>query len=158
MNDAALKAALEREERAYWDLVQARASLGTMLAESVRKDRDLSEFVQHKRDLLLLTRSADIRRTELKVELLARQLKKAEEEQRRAIEAAERTAAALEEARRAYARAANVERRCCAARRWRASSGSGLKSRQWTRERSRRGQIRQSPGPGGGGCSKGEYD
>ena len=114
MNDAALKAALEREERAYEDLVQVLASLGTMLAESIRKDRDLSEFVQHKRDLLLLTRSADIRRTELKAELLGRQLKKAEEEQRQAIEAAKaakRTAAALEEARRSYARAANVERR-----------------------------------------------
>jgi hypothetical protein len=89
MNDAALKAALEREERAYEDLVQVLAPLGTLLAESIRKGRDLSEFVQHKRDLLLLTRSADIRRTELKAELLGRQLKKAEEEQRQAIEAAE---------------------------------------------------------------------
>jgi hypothetical protein len=111
MNDAALKAALEREERAYEDLVQVRASLGTMLAETIRKDKDLSEFEQHMRDLPLLTRSADIRRTELKVELLSRQLKKAEREQRRAIEAAKRAAAALEEARRSYSRAASVERR-----------------------------------------------
>jgi len=111
MNDAALKAALEREERAYEDLVGVRASLGTMLAETIRKDKDLSEFEQHMRDLPLLTRSADIRRTELKVELLSRQLKKAEREQPRAIEAAKRAAAALEEARRSYARAASVERR-----------------------------------------------
>jgi hypothetical protein len=111
MNDAALKAALEREERAYEDLVGVRASLGTMLAETIRKDKDLSEFEQHMRDLPLLTRSADIRRTELKVELLSRQLGKAEGEQRRAIEAAKRAAAALEEARRSYARAASVERR-----------------------------------------------
>jgi hypothetical protein len=111
MNDGALKAALEREERAYEDLVQVRASLGTMLAETIRKDKDLSEFEQHMRDLPLLTRSADIRRTELKVELLSRQLKKAEGEQRRAIEAAKKAAAALEEAKRSYARAVSVERR-----------------------------------------------
>jgi hypothetical protein len=111
MNDAALKAALEREERAYENLVEVRASLGTMLAETIRKDKDLSEFEQHMRDLPLLTRSADIRRTELKVELLSRQLKKAEEEQHRAIEAAKRAGAALEEARRSYARATSVERR-----------------------------------------------
>src|SRR5829696_8008261 len=111
MNDTALKAALEREERAYENLLQVRASLGTMLAETIRKDKDLSEFEQHVRDLPLLIRSADIRRTELKVELLSRQLKKAEEEQRRAIEATKRTAAALEEARRSYARAVKVEQK-----------------------------------------------
>jgi hypothetical protein len=111
MKDSALKAALEREERAYEDLLQVRASFGTMLWETIRRGKDLSEFVQHTRDLSLLTRSADIRRTELKVELLARELKKAEDEQRRAIEAARRVAAALEEVRRSYARAANAERR-----------------------------------------------
>ena len=88
MNDGALKAALEREERAYENLVEVRASLGTMLAETIRKDKDLSEFEQHMRDLPLLTRSADIRRTELKLELLSRQLKKAERAQPLAIEAA----------------------------------------------------------------------
>jgi hypothetical protein len=111
MKDSALKAVLEREERAYEDLLQVRASLGTMLAETIRRDRDWPEFVQHMRDLPLLIRSADIRRTELKVELLTRQLKKAADEQRRAIEAAKRAAAALEEAKHSYARAANVERR-----------------------------------------------
>jgi hypothetical protein len=117
MNDGALKAALEREERAYEDLVRVRASLGSMLAETIRKDRDLSEFVQHMRDLPLLTRNADLRRTELKVELLSRQLKKAEEEQRRATAAAKRAASALEEAKRSYAQAANVERRWALERR-----------------------------------------
>jgi hypothetical protein len=111
MNDADLEAMLEQADEVYEGLVRTRASLGTMLAETIRKDNDLSEFVQHMRDLPHLTRSADMRRTELKVELLARQLKKAEEERRRATEAAKRTAAALEEARRSYARAANVERR-----------------------------------------------
>ncbi len=111
MNDGVLKAALEREERAYEDLVRVRASLGTMLAEAIRRDGGLPEFSRRMEDLPLLIRSADIRRTELKVELLARQLKKAEKEQRRATEGAKRAAAALEEARRSYARAANAERR-----------------------------------------------
>src|SRR5215212_8574867 len=111
MNEGALKAALEREERAYEDLIRVRASLGTMLAAAIRKDGGLPEFEQHTRDLPILIQSADIRRTELKIELLSRQLKKAEEEQRRAIEATKRTAAALEEAKRSYARAANVEQK-----------------------------------------------
>src|SRR5215212_3859279 len=111
MNEGALKAALEREERAYEDLLRVRASLGTMLAAAIRKDGGLPEFEQHTRDLPLLIRNADIRRTELKVELLSRQLKKAEEEQRRAIEATKETAAALEEARMSYARAAKVEQK-----------------------------------------------
>jgi hypothetical protein len=114
MNDGALKAALEREERTYEDLLQIRASLGTMLAEAIKREGGFAEFKQRMEDLPLLIRSADIRRTELKVELLTKQLKKAEEEQRRAIEAAKRAAAALEEARRAYAsyaRAANGEQK-----------------------------------------------
>jgi hypothetical protein len=114
MNDGALKAALEREERTYEDLLQIRASLGTMLAEAIKREGGFAEFKQRMEDLPLLIRSADIRRTELKVELLTKQLKKAEEEQRRKIEAAKRAAAALEEARRAYAsyaRAANGEQK-----------------------------------------------
>src|SRR5215216_7292319 len=111
MNEGALKAALEREERAYEDLVRVRASLGTMLAAAIRRDGGLPEYEQRTRDLPLLIRSADSRRTELKVELLSRQLKKAEEEQRREIEAAKRAATALEEARRSYARAVSVEQK-----------------------------------------------
>ena len=111
MNDEDLKASLEREERAYEELVRIRASLGAMLAETIARDRDLSEFGRHRRDLPLLIRSADIRRTELKVELLARRLKEAEKEHRRATEATKKAGVALEEARRVYAQAANVERR-----------------------------------------------
>jgi hypothetical protein len=111
MNEGALKAALEREERAYEDLIQVRASLGTMLAAAIRTEGGLPEFSRRREDLDLLIQSADIRRTELKVELLGRQLKKAEKEHRRAIVAAKRTAAALEEARRSYAQAADAERK-----------------------------------------------
>ena len=112
MNDGDLKTSLERAEEAYEDLVRTRASRGTMLAEAIRRSGDLSEFRRRMADLALLIRRADARRTELGVELLARRLKKAEEEQRRAIEAAKRAATAQEEAKRSYARAANVERRC----------------------------------------------
>jgi hypothetical protein len=111
MNDGHLKAALERQEEAYEGLLQARASLGTMLAETIRKGRDLAEFTQHMRDLPLLIWRADVRRTELKIELLTRRLKKAEEEHRRDLESARRTAAALEEAKRAHMQATNAERR-----------------------------------------------
>jgi hypothetical protein len=109
MNDRALKAALEREERVYEELLQVRASLGTMLAEAIRTDEGLPEFSQRREDLLLLIQRADIRRTELKVELLGRELKKAQKEHRRAVETAKRAAASLEEARRSYPRAANIE-------------------------------------------------
>jgi hypothetical protein len=111
MKDGELRASLERAEEAYEDLVRTRASLGTMLAETIRKDRDLSEFGRRMQDLPLLIQSADIRRTELKVELLGRRLKEAHEEHRRATEDAKRAGAALEEARRVYARAVNVEQR-----------------------------------------------
>jgi hypothetical protein len=109
MNDGNLKASLKQEERVYENLVRTRASLGTMLAEAIARDRDLSEFRQQMRDLPLLIRSADIRKTELKLELLALQLKEAEKEHRRATEAAKKADVALEEARRVYAQAANVE-------------------------------------------------
>jgi hypothetical protein len=111
MKDSKLKASLERAEAAYEQLVRTRASLGTMLAEAIRRDRDLSEFKRRMDDLLLLIRSTDIRRTELKVELLGRQLKEAQEEHRRATEQAKWASTALEEARRTYTRAVNVEQR-----------------------------------------------
>jgi hypothetical protein len=110
MNDRDLKVSLERAEQAYEDLVQTRASLGTVFAETIARNRDLSEFRRHMRDLPLLIRSADIRRTELKVELLARQLKEAEKEHLRKSEAAKKASDVLEQARRAYAQAATVER------------------------------------------------
>jgi hypothetical protein len=111
MKDSQLKASLERAEVAYESLLQTRASLGTMLAQAIRKEGGLPEFKRRMEDLPLLLRSADIRRTKLKVELLGRQLKKAQEEHRRTAEGVRRTGAALEEARKAYTRAVNVEQR-----------------------------------------------
>ena len=111
MKDGELKASLERADAAYEDLVRTRASLGTMLAEAIRKDGDLPEFRRRMEDLPVLVRSADIRRTELKAELLGRRLKEAQREHRQATEKAKRAGAALEEARRAYARAVNVDQR-----------------------------------------------
>jgi hypothetical protein len=111
MNDADLMAALEQQEEAYEDLVRTRASLGTMLAETIRRGRDLTAFGRHVRELPLLIRSTDIRRTELKVELLRRQIKEAKEEHRRAAEGAKRSAAVFEKAKTAYVQATNAERR-----------------------------------------------
>ena len=111
MKVSELKASLERAEAAYEDLVRTHASLGTMLAEAIRKEGGLTEFRRRMEDLPFLIRSADIRRTELKVELLQRQLKEVREEHRRATEGARKAGTALEEAKRAYTRAVNVEQR-----------------------------------------------
>lgn len=111
MNDADLKVSLERAEETYEDLVWIRASLGTMLAEAIRRSEVFSKFRQRVKDLHLLIHSADARRTELKVELLAQQLKEAQEEHRRVTEDAKRASAALEEAKRVSARATEAERR-----------------------------------------------
>jgi hypothetical protein len=111
MKDSELKASLERAEAAYKGLLPTRASLATMLAQAIRKEGGLPEFKRRREDLPLLLRSADIRRTKLKVELLGRQLQKAQEEHRRTAEGVRRAGAALEEARKAYARAVNVEQR-----------------------------------------------
>ena len=111
MKDSELKASLERAEAAYEDLVRARAYRGTMLAEAIRKGGGLTEFRRRMEDLPRLIRSADIRRTELKLELLERRLKEAREEHRRATESARKAGTALEEARKVYARAVNVEQR-----------------------------------------------
>jgi hypothetical protein len=111
MKESELKASLERAEAAYETLVRTRASLGTMLAQAIRKEGGLPEFRQRREDLALLLRCADIRRTKLKVELLGRRLKKAREEHRRRAEGVSRAAAALEETRNAYTRAVNVEQR-----------------------------------------------
>src|SRR5919199_1170264 len=90
MKESELKASLERAEAAYEELVRTRASLGSMLAEAIRRHGGLPEFRRRIQDLPILIRSADIRRTALKVELLGRR---------------------LEEARRAYALAVNAEQR-----------------------------------------------
>jgi hypothetical protein len=62
-------------------------------------------------DLPLLIRKADVRRAELKVELLARRLKEAEAAHGRAAEAASRALASLEQAKKSHAKAASLERR-----------------------------------------------
>ena len=110
MREGDLEAKLERAEETYEDLVRTRASLGTVLAEAIRRGRDLSEFGRRMEDLPLLIRQADVRRAELKVELLARRLKEAEAAHGRAAEAASRTLASLEEAKKSHAKAASLER------------------------------------------------
>ena len=109
MKEGELKASLERAEAAYEELVRTRASLGSMLAEAIRRDRGLTEFRRRMEDLPFLIRSADVRRTVLKVELLGRRLQEAKKEHHRTTEETQRAGAALEEAKRAYARAVNVE-------------------------------------------------
>ena len=111
MRDGDLEAKLERAEETYEDLVRTRASLGTALAEAIRRDRDLSEFGWWLEDLPLLIRKEDVRRTELKVELLSRRLKEAQAAHGRAAETASRALASLEEAKKSHAKAASVERR-----------------------------------------------
>ncbi len=110
MRDGDLEAKLERAEEAYEDLVRTRASLGTALAEAIRRDRDLSEFGRWLEDLPILIRKADVRRTELKVELLSRRLKEAQASHGRAAETASRALASLEEAKKSHTKAASVER------------------------------------------------
>jgi hypothetical protein len=109
--DSDFEAKLERAEEAYEDLVRTRASLGTALAEAISRGRDLSEFGRRMEDLPILIRKADVRRTELKVELLSRRLKEAEAAHGRATEAASSALASLEEAKKSHAKAASVERR-----------------------------------------------
>jgi hypothetical protein len=111
MRDGDLEAKLERAEEAHEDLVRTRASLGTALAEAIRRDRDLSEFGRWLEDLPILIRKADVRRIELKVELLSRRLKEAQAAHGRAAEAASRALASLEEAKKSHTKAASVERR-----------------------------------------------
>jgi hypothetical protein len=111
MRDGDLEAKLKRAEETYEDLVRTRASLGTALAEAIRRGKDLSEFGRRMEDLPLLIRKADARRTELKVEQLSRQLEEAEAAHGRAAEAARSALASLEKAKRSHAEAASVERR-----------------------------------------------
>jgi len=111
MRDGDLEAKLERAEETYEDLLRTRASLGTMLAEAISRGRDLSDFGRRMEDLPLLIRKADVRRAELRVELLSRRLKEAEAVHSRAAEAASRALSSLEEAKKSHAEAASVERR-----------------------------------------------
>ena len=58
-------------------------------------------------DLPSSIRKADLERTELKVELLSRRLKEAEDKHSRAARAAGSALASLEEAKKSHAKAAN---------------------------------------------------
>ena len=79
MRDGDLEAKLERAEKTYEDLVRTRASLGTALAEAIRRGRDLSEIRGRMEGLPLLIRRANARRTELKVEQLRAEERKPHE-------------------------------------------------------------------------------
>ena len=109
--ESQLEAELEQAEEVYDGLIQTRGSLGTMLAETIRKGKDLEEFKRHLRDLPLLIQQADLRRTELRHELVDRRAKRAEDEYRRAAEEAQRAARSHEQARKAHIKAQGAARR-----------------------------------------------
>jgi hypothetical protein len=111
MRESQLEAELEQAEEVYDGLVQTRRSLGTMLAETIRRGKDLEEFKRHMRDLPQLLWQADLRRAELKHALLERRARPAEEEYRRAAEEAEKAARSHEQARKAYIEAQKAARR-----------------------------------------------
>jgi hypothetical protein len=113
MRETRLENELAQAEEAYDHLIQVRRSLGTMLAETIRKGkwRDLEEFKYHRRDLSQLIWQTDLTRTELRHQLLDRQARQAEDEHRRAAEEAERAARSHEQARKAYIKAQEAARR-----------------------------------------------
>jgi hypothetical protein len=109
--ESQLEAELEQAEEVYEGLIQTRGSLGTMLAETIRKGKNLEEFKRHLRDLPLLIQQADLRRTELRHELLDRRAKQAEDEYRRAAEEAQRATRSHEQARKAHLKGQGAARR-----------------------------------------------
>ena len=110
MRESRLENELAQAEEVYDDLIQIRRSLGTMLAETIRKGRDLEEFKCHLRDLSQLIWQTDLRRTELRHQLLDLQARQAEDEYRRAAEEAEKVARSHEQARKAYIKAQKAAR------------------------------------------------
>ena len=113
MRESRLENELAQAEEVYDHLIQVRRSLGTMLAETIRKGkwRDLEEFKCHRRDLSQLIWQTDLARTELRHQLLDRQARQAEDEYRRAAEEAEKAARSHEQARKAYIKAQKAARR-----------------------------------------------
>jgi hypothetical protein len=111
MRESQLEEDIKRAEEVYDGLVQTQRSLGTMLAEVIRRGGDLDEFERHMRELPHLIWQADLRRTELRHELLDLRSKRAQEEYRRAGERASKTARSLEQARKAYLEADEAARR-----------------------------------------------
>ena len=111
LRESQLEQELEQAEEVYDGLIQTRRSLGSMLAETIRKKKDLEEFKLHLRDLPQLIWQADLRMTELRHELLERRARRAEDDYRRAAEEASKAARALEQARRAYVKAEDTAKR-----------------------------------------------
>jgi hypothetical protein len=111
MRESQLEEDLKRAEEVYDSLVQTQRSLGTLLAEVIRKGGDLDEFKRHLRELPHLSWQADLRRTELRHELLDLRAKRAQEECRRAGKEASKTARSLEQARKTYIEADEAARR-----------------------------------------------
>ena len=107
MRESRLKNELVQAEEVYDDLIQTRRSLGTMLAEAIRKGkgRDIEEFKCRRRDLSQLIWQMDLTRTELRYQLLDRRARQAEDEYRRATEEAEKAARSHEQARKAHIKA-----------------------------------------------------
>jgi hypothetical protein len=112
MRESRLKNEIAQAEEVYDDLLQIRRSLGTMLAQTILKGkgRDLEEFKCHRRDLSQLIWQTDLRRTELRHQLLNRWARQAEDEYRRATEEAEKAARSHEQARKAYIKAQEAAR------------------------------------------------
>ncbi len=111
MRESQLEKELEQAEEVYDGLIQTRRSLGTMLAETIRRGKDLEEFKRHRRDLPQLIWQADLRMTELRHELLERRARRAEDEYRRAAEEVSKASRALEQARRAYIKVEETAKR-----------------------------------------------
>ena len=113
MRESRLENELAQAEEVYDHLIQTRRSLGTMLAETIRKGngRDLEEFKFHRRDLSQLIWQTDLTRTELRYQLLERRARQAEDEYRRATEESEKAARSHEQARKAYIKAQKAARR-----------------------------------------------
>ena len=102
-----------------------------MCAVTLRMGKDLGEFSHHLRDLPLLTQQADLRRTELRHELLDRRAARAEDDYRRAAEDLSKAARELEQSRRAYVKAKEVAMR------------SGLEARRLAELRDKEGSHLQ---------------
>jgi hypothetical protein len=113
MRESRLENELAQAQEVYDHLIQTRRSLGTMLAETIRKGkgRDLEEFKCHRRDLSQLIWQTDLTRTELRHQLLNQRARQAEDEYRRATEEAEKAARSHEQARKAYIKAQIAARR-----------------------------------------------
>ena len=113
LRESRLENELAQAEKVYDDLIQTRRSLGTMLAEAIRKGkgRDLEEFKYRRRDLSQLIWQMNLTRTELRYQLLDRRARQAEDEYRRATEEAEKAARSHEQARKAYIEAQKAARR-----------------------------------------------